>query len=271
MDIGKKLIPINQKNSIKEAVIRLFLAQDIIKPEDFKELIKTNFKSLFTEFNSINSFKLAFENTGGNIEHRQHEEKNMGFQFIGFDEEGSLKKVLQAHNGGHDKTLTSISFHLLKYERWKPFVNEFYQLIQSLNDFRSNIYINAFGLQYTDDFNWIGENIPLDKIFSKNSEIIPERFFKSDDNLLILVNNDKGYFDRIEIRVEPEPIILENNQKIPSIRIIHNITQPLDLISLDEFIGKGKYKSKLDKIHEQNKKLLKDILQPQVAELIGLK
>jgi len=106
MDIGKKLIPINQKNSIKEAVIRLFLAQDIIKPEDFKELIKTNFKSLFTEFNSINSFKLAFENTGGNIEHRQYEEKNTGFQFIGFDEEGSLKKVLQAHNGGHDKTLS---------------------------------------------------------------------------------------------------------------------------------------------------------------------
>jgi len=50
--------PISNEHFIKEVVISLFLANPIIKPERFQQLIETDFKDKFQKFEPLSQVEL---------------------------------------------------------------------------------------------------------------------------------------------------------------------------------------------------------------------
>jgi uncharacterized protein (TIGR04255 family) len=266
MNINELIQPINDKHSIKEAVISIFLANPIIKPERFKQLIESNFKDKFQKFETVNQVEFQLQNDGNNPPTlNQQLLPNVGFKFIAF-EKGESVKVLQGIN---EKSRNFISYHSLNYDRWNDFYKEYLDVLKSLSELHSDFFVTAFSLHYIDQFLWNGA-LPIDlaSIFNNEANYISKEFFASKLNNYSIVlekENKHGiYIDRIEIKVDH---VIK-----PMITISHNVTQPLkDIMSLNELLESTLFSEILNICHLHNKELLNDILTENVVELIKLK
>jgi len=84
--LATKVKPVNETHSIKEAVISLFLANQILKPERFNELIKTSLKEKFQLFEPIIQFQFEVKNPLATSATTPKPEvlNNIGFKFTSF-------------------------------------------------------------------------------------------------------------------------------------------------------------------------------------------
>jgi uncharacterized protein (TIGR04255 family) len=266
MNINDLIQPINDKHSIKEAVISVFLASPILKPERFKQLIETNFKDKFQKFEAVNQVEFQFQNDGTKPPTlNQQLLPNVGFKFIAF-EKGESVKVLQGIN---ERNRNFISYHSLNYDRWNEYYSEYLEVLKSLSELHPDFFVTAFSLHYIDQFLWKGtSNINLASIFNREANYISKEFFSSKLNNYSIVlekEHEQGiYIDRIEIKVD--------HDIKPMITISHNVTQPLmDIIALNELLESDLFPEILNKCHLHNKELLNDILTEEVVNLIKLK
>lgn len=265
MSIGDIIRPIRKEHSIKEAVITVFLSSPIIKPERFEELIKSEFKDYFQRFETVSSVELKLSNTKGSINAESFEQQNAGFKFSAFDE-GRLVNLLQGIN---EKGRYYLSFHTLTYSSWKMFFKQYQTYIEVLSKKHNEIFINAFALQYVDEFLWNDEikSDTLKLIFNEQSDYLHKDFFNNTKNLIRQItereDEDNRYLSRLEILTEPEIR--------PLINIKHIITQSLDEpVELQKVIPSDHFNDMINKAHDCNKKLLNDILSKDVKTLIGL-
>jgi uncharacterized protein (TIGR04255 family) len=271
-NLTDKVKPVNSNHSIKEAVIGLFLANPIVKPERFKELIENEFKDIFQQFEPIIQlqFELKAQNrtmSRLNIERKEMMD-NVGFKFTSF-EKGAQTKILQGQNDNANQR-TFISYHTLNYTRWEIFFNDFLKIITSISNFSNDIFLTAFSLHYVDEFLWLDNNsIDLNLVFNKEANSIPRDFFNASvKNYSIVTEREKGenkkYIDRLEIIV--------NNLIKPSITISNNITQTFtEVVSLKELLPTSEFKNTLDEAHQHNKDFLKNLLTEEVQDMIHIK
>lgn len=266
MAIKEFLTPIHEKHSIKEAVITLFLAAPIIKPERFESLIKSEFKDFFQKFENISQVQVNFRVQGKTgVEAGEHKIRdNAGFKFSGF-EGGKLVKALQGIN---DLQRQFISFHTLDYIRWANFYKDFSFTIKEVAKFHPNLFIQAFSLHYIDEFKWISEqNFIPEIIFNIDSPLLPKDVFSSrmvNYSFTTIKKNDPEYFDRIEIKIE--------KRDINYINISQNILQNLkDNVDLSELVTEKTLEEILTDAHNHNKATLTSVLNPEVCERINLK
>jgi uncharacterized protein (TIGR04255 family) len=265
MNISTHLKPIAGKNAIKEAVISIFLANPIIKPEKFKDLINSEFATKFQKFDAIASLNLNIKgNPEGHLEASAPDiQQNVGFRFMNFVQ-GDTSKVLQGKN---EINRSFLSFHSLQYNRWNDFLQDFFETLGSISKFQPGMFSVGMSLHYIDEFYWISEPpINISTIFKKDSDILPPDFFSSKiesfmiNRLKTVKNFD--YFDRIEIKIENEPR--------PTILVSHNVTQQLEPTDLADFLTNPKFREILQSAHEHNKSILNGLLQNDVCALIGL-
>ena len=123
MEVKDLIVPYNSNHSIKEAVIAIFLANRIIKPERFQKLIEHDFKDEFQQFDKIGKVAFRFQHETGqpaNITIPEKEE-DAGFNFISYDK-GEVNKILQARN---ENDRYFISFHDRKYVSWSDFYQSY--------------------------------------------------------------------------------------------------------------------------------------------------
>lgn len=257
----------NNKHSIKEAVISLFLATPIVKPQRFGQLINSSFSQTFHQFEPVNAIKLQFKNAEGKLTQLNHINDEVGFKFTKFVN-GHVSNILQGIN---EDQRTFISFHILDYSRWKGFVENFKSVIEGLSEGQSNMFVTAFSLHYIDEFIWDNSNepVPFQEIFNLNSSFLPREFFESVTNEYQLTSQRKvgefTYFDRLEIKVNPNPA---NS----IIYISHNITQRIDdSQELKDLIQSKLFFDMLQQAHDHNKDLLKSVLKESIQDYIGLK
>jgi len=266
MSLEMTISPINKDHSIKEAVISLFLASPIIKPERFQQLIENDFKDKFQEFENVNQLEFQFQNIVGSPPTlNQQVLPNAGFRFLAF-EKGINVKVLQGIN---EKARSFVSYHSLNYTRWKQFYEDYSNVISTISKFHPEFFVTAFSLHYIDQFLWLSEKeIDLDNIFNKDVNYIPNEFFNSSvNNYSIITEKDlDGYshIDRLEINIE---------RKVrPMITVSHNVTRPLnDVIQLKDLLVEDKFSKILNACHLHNKEVLFEILTPEVKDIINLK
>lgn len=267
MSLEQKIRPINGNHSIREAVISVFLANPIIKPSRFRELIEADLSGEFQHFENVGNLQLHVKQKDGIIESSVSEiEKDGGFRFSAFNK-GKISKVLQSNN---DSKRNFISYHRLDYVDWPEFYANYIKCISAVSNFQKDLFVTAFSLHYIDDFLWVDKEsrIDLSLIINKTSQAIPQNFYTSLSTNYILtteVSAETGgtIFDRLELNVD---------SKIkPSITISHNITRPLqDVISLAELRQSDEFRTELYSAHDRNKGLLKDILTQDVTKLIKL-
>jgi uncharacterized protein (TIGR04255 family) len=267
MNIGEKIKPIKEKNSIREAVISVLLANQILKPEKYKALIETDLKDTFQLFEPLSQVKLQFKNVEGKIGQPDPQiTDNAGFKFSSF-KNGNLVKALQGLN---EVGRTFISFHCLDYNSWDEFYKEYNSIINVIAKQQTEIFINACSLHYIDEFLWIDEKSKLDvNLFLKNkNEYLPETFYNSANTAYTLVtekvNGNIKYIDRIEVVV--------NSGIRPNLIISHNVTQPLkNIVELKELINDSTFNEIFSNAHIHNKEILGNLLTDEVQVLIGLK
>ncbi len=264
-ELKEVLKPVSGKHSIKEAVITLFLATPIIKPERFEVLIKEQFKETFQKFESFGQVQIQFKGKeGGKVETTAPvTQENVGFKFQRFED----GKTVVALQGINDLLRNFISYHSLNYSKWTSFRTDFKTVIGIISNFHPNLFVNAFSLHYIDEFIWDSKTeIETVKIFNEESTLLPKEFFGCRLNnyqFTTIKNNKFEYFDRLEIKVE------ETAKKI--ITISHNVIQNLnDNFALDELIKNADFEEMLDIAHTHNKKTLVNILTKEVCDLIDI-
>ncbi len=263
-----KLIPIQGEHSIKEAVISVFLASPLIKPERFEELINGDFKEKFQKFEPLSAVQLSFKGRGaGEIESEEPLiTRNIGFKFTSY-KGGKTSSVLQSRN---DIDRTFISYHSLNYSDWDIFLPEFCETMGILANQHLDLFVKAFSLHYVDEFTWNDneEPIPVKDIFNLQSTVLPKQFLESKNNYFILTTEKEKdtfkYYDRVEVTVGYKPL--------PQIVISHNVTRELsDFVGLKELIKGADFTKMLNLAHDHNKETLIDILNSEVCKLIKVK
>jgi|GEM_PF-2665929 hypothetical protein len=115
IDLLANLKPFAGSHSIKEAVIALFLASKIMKPNEYESLIadENQLGKDFQQFEVLNPTQIKFE--GPNVSILKGE--NAGFKFTGFDK-GKPEKILRGIN---EENRFFYSFHLFNYKNWNLF------------------------------------------------------------------------------------------------------------------------------------------------------
>ena len=265
--ILNQLIPARDQHSIKEAVISFFLANPIVKPEGFQNLINQQLND-FQKFNVLQ--KVGFQVSGVGSQKvigKEIPRKNIGFRFDKF-ENGQISAVLKGETQD-ELGRTYLSFHDLNYHRWNDFVNKFTKYINILSNYRNDLFTIAFSLHYIDEFYWKGNNsVPIKRIFNSESKFLPPIFFESQNSIYLITTqkevNGFVYYERLEIKVD-------ENRSEPLITVSHNITQPLnDVVMLVDFMKDENQLSMINRAHSHNKYTLKSIFTPEVCEKINL-
>ncbi len=269
MDLLQYLKPCNENHSIKEAVITVFLENEIAYPKGFQKLIQSHYKDVFQRFELINEVTIDSSN-----EHKITKKiEEIGFEFSSY-QEGKLKNILRGFNE-KDENRYRLSYHTLKYNRWTDFNEEFYTYMKFLPEIQQPLRVKSFGVYYIDDFFWENKKmrIPTETIFNVAHNMIPTYFVESNNAMLSLAKEHftniatNPYLERFDIQMSSISLSPDN----PSIRITHHVTQDLvDLVDLSTFLEQHEYKKMLQDAHNHNKNVMKGILTQEVLSMIQL-
>lgn len=267
--IENYLKPFSSKHSIREAVISVFLANPIIKPERFQKLIENGFfNDEFQAFETVGAVEIELkQGNTGMIEQTAQNMSNVGFKFIGFSQ-GKVSRILQ---GVNERGRTFISYHCFSYTRWNDFLDDYLRFIKILSTSQTEMFINAVSIHYIDQFRWVSQSpINLSKIFNNHTRYLSKALLETDGPTNFIFNNQSIvdsciHFDRLEIKVD------DKNSK--DISISHNVTKRLDDLKGLEALCNSEieyFKHILFELHKGNKILLDDILEKEVKKMINL-
>lgn len=262
-------IPIKLKkgreNSIKEAVISLFLSSPIIQPARFGEILNDqNIPGFFQSFERVDQVSFSVESVEGKLTNKENNINNIGFKLLKFDK-GQPEFVLQGINEGKRNFF---SFHDLNYSRWANFIENYSNLLKAIQRIQGEIFLAGISLQYVDEFIWVEEGkIDLSKIMEAK-DYLPQNFIKIKSGHLINTReiesqNDIRCFDRIEVLLSSDiakTVTISHNQNIHF----------KNLINLKEEDTRNSIINELQVLHNQNKAFLKDVLLGEVKTLIRL-
>lgn len=257
------LIPVSGKHSISRVIANVFIPQVFIKPQD----VFNNVKDLqwFVKYQKkglLNSATINIKNNSFDI---SREQEPKGFIFEEYDSKGLVENILKVDNIKDNQSI--ISFESRKYLDWKAFKIRLLRDITELS-VKNNFYIDAISLTYIDEFRWsdVENNIDVKSIFNIESELINQKFLVSKNGTLILIaqgKNEKNY--NFEEKTE-----VSFNNDVKRIILNHQYAIKLDDLKLfSEF--KDDFLNLYDIAHEENKKILKDLLTIECQSLINLK
>ncbi len=262
------LKPVSGPHSVREAVLSLFLAQPIFKPEKFQELVNQESTNNigYHEFRITKRAEVTFQPDKNGLDLFQNSDpQTVGFSCRSFLE-GATAFVLQ---GVNDIERSFFSFHTLKYERWVPFKDEFHRVMSKVFAIQNECHVLAVSLHYIDEFVWSdASELPLRKIFNEESAMLPIGFLESPNSNYVLntqkMREHNFYFDRIDITVD-------SSKSFPTITVSHNVIQELkEGIEMSRFLNEDKFLELVDQIHEYNKKTLGMLFTQEVQKLINL-
>jgi len=266
MDLQQKIKPINEKHSIKEAVLSVFIENQIIKPERFRGLLDKELKDDYQHFNVVSNLKFTIKQNNSGIVPASNSE-TIGFRFSAF-KNGKLDRIFQAIN---EENRNAISFHCLNYTRWADFFMEFKNLMRSLASFQPGYFVNAISLHYIDQFEWLDDSIAIDPalIFKKETDYLPAEFFRSSKTQFLIVT-EKDFINPFSPKVYDRIEIVVSANDRPIITISHNVTVPLsELIDLSS-IADSYNEELFANVHKRNKEFLRNILNLDICSMIKI-
>lgn len=258
------LKPISENHSISKAVASIFIPQSFLKPQDVFEKVKDSVG--FKEYAKKGMMKATTINIKDNSLGISNDQIK-GFIFEKYDDKGAIKNVFRLENIKENQSLIALEDR--KYIDWISFKSK---LDEDLDTFSKNndFYVEAISLNYKDEFIWTNKSkqIAVNDIFNADSELLNKKFLNSSNGTLVLVS--QGRNDAEELYEEKTEISFSND--IGRITVDHHFATRFGDIKLFKNLKKETNFSSLYEIaHQENKKILKDILSESVQELIKLK
>ena len=253
---------IKEGHSVKEAVVFFSVTPSIPNPKSYKKLVEEgeSLHGKFQRYEPVKNFTVNFNQQ--TAETAIESSQDSGFKFLSFTN-GELSFLIQGINQ-FDKGM--FTFNTLRYEHWDVFLNQVRENAKIIVSYHPDFLVKSFGLLYIDEFKAINPNeFKNSQIFNLKSEFVPRTI--SSSNLLDYNLNFRKE-DAGRQWAENLTVNIDNNKKI--ITIFNNVTfaivptsflQLVDSPDLGEFLGFA---------HNENKKLLKDLLNIEVCKMIGL-
>lgn len=258
------LIPFSNKHSISKVVANVIIPQNIIKPELLFGKIKTADCFKHYQRKNLNRLNTINIHTDGlTLEDKQI----TGFFFEEFDENGQSIGILKIENLGNK---AQINFENRNYTSWTDFKNRLFNEIKCLSQFY-DIFIEAITLTYVDEFGWKSEEkIDVKQVFNQNSKVLNEKFMTSFNGSLVLVSQSESTKETNVLFSEERTEVLFNNQ-VKRIAINHTFAFRFnDSLAYEIESNVSSLKSNFDIAHDNNKKVLKDILSDNALKIIHL-
>ncbi|WP_299325273.1 TIGR04255 family protein [uncultured Maribacter sp.] len=258
------LKPISENHAISKAVASVFIPQAFLKPQDIFE--KTKINKGFENYPKKGLMKATTININNNSLGITNEQIK-GFVFENYDDIGSINNIFKLENNKENQSI--ISLENRKYINWESFKNTLdsdLDAFSTTNDF----YVEAISLNYRDEFIWTNRNekIPVDVIFNIDSELLNKKFLASKNGTLVLISQGN---DLNGIPYEEKTEISFNND-IKRIIVDHQYASLFGDIKLfSDLKLNNKFSSLFDLAHQENKKILRDILTKDCQDLIKLK
>lgn len=264
------LKPISGNHSISKVSAKVFIPQEIIKPEDIFNSLKNEegFKK-YQKRSPVYSktINLNYDANQSTLLGKNENDKVKGFIFEEFNEEGRLANILRIENTHNNKSV--ITFESRIYEDW----DDFYPRLKGDLKIVSNcldVYIEAINLGYLDEFIWDSEErIDVQLIFNKDSELINKKFLNSENGSIILFSqgSDGDTNDNFEERTE-----ISFGNRIKRIVVNHqNAIRINELDLLSSHLNNSILDTKFKNSQNLNKTVLKSLFTQEVLDLINLK
>lgn len=255
---------IQEGHSIKEAVLSFTVTPQIQDPLSYKRLVEIGgaLSESYHKFEPVKTVEVKMDINPVSTQYKTITDS--GFKLIGF-RNGQATNIIQGLNQPHSGVFT---FNTVKYSRWHEFTPSVLNSAEKIAAFNPMYKALSFGLLFIDEFYFedVGNYIP-NELFNDKSKNLPQGIFDSaimDYNLVMRRNKEgKVYQENLSIKIFDEGI-----KKI--IRIIDNITFLIRPLNFIELLKNPILRSNLDFIHNENKSILIDILNPEVSSLIGL-
>lgn len=277
MSILDNLLPSQKNHSISRVVFSFFLAQKILQPEKFKDLLLGNVFNRFQKFQVTQEHGILFEQviTQGEttVSTNSIAPKTNGFIFQSFTQ-GEREYVLKLENRNSENpsnNLSVISVELYKYIDWNSFILDVKSFIIAISKFQANLFIKSFSLSYIDQFNYINtEPITMKDIFVEN------KFFPS------IINNtpDEWAYNFAGKYIYEETELVQhinaNFKRISDMNqlltLAHTTAKPAsnDIYEINEQNLNDIVLPYAERMHTLNKVFLKESLVQEVLDKIGI-
>lgn len=255
---------ISKKHSIGKVKASIFLPQSIIRPDELFQELKGEHNFIRYQKKTLKKSRtigIDFQNI--DFSKTSEEEKVDGFIFEEYNDEGLLINFLSLEN---DQNRSVLTFECRAYTGWKDFFSRFKEDIGFMSIFLK-MYVEILSLTYIDEFLWMHpSNVPVEKIFDINSDLINNKFLKSENGSIILLsqNTEQKSEERTEIAF---------SNRLKRVSINHQYVEKLNthnLSSVQELIANNIFDEKFNAAHDSNKIMLNNLLSQEVKQKIGL-
>lgn len=257
------LKPVSKEHSISKVIASVFVPQSFLKPQDVLERTKT-----LEGFSSYQK-KMELSSARVNIDNKSidfSENQIRGFIFENYDNKGEINHIFKLNNIRDNQSVLSLETR--KYTTWNSFKTQLKSDIETLST-ESSFYVSAISLTYVDEFIWTNKNTPIavEALFKKDSEFLNKKFLSSKNSTLILFS--QGEYEPHDYEEKTE---ISFNNDIKRITINHQYVIKLKEIQLFESLNNDNtFFDLFDIPHNENKKILMNILTNECQDLINLK
>lgn len=263
------LKPCRERHAVKEAVLTVFAKSPISDFQKFGELMQSGMSTYFKKFEVVNQaqFSISIDNKSAPNFNSTPLTEN-GFKFLDI-EDGKTVRVFQGLN---EDGRSYFSFHELNYTRWNNFRETFESCIKQLQKVKDNIEVSAYSLHVIDEFDWTDSSpIPYNEIFRLNNKLIPTLFTESETVDFLLSRNIPGSKESNSNGIERIQVLGQSTRSAVGSKLVisHNLTEVLnDAEDVFPLIQAPSFTSIVNKAHELNKAMIKDLLNEEVLGII---
>jgi uncharacterized protein (TIGR04255 family) len=256
-------------HAIKQASLSLFFGSEFTSFAEVRKLIGTELSDLFNQARDLNWMEVEVKGRTSQPEIVSSSAQvtgPVGFQAAQL-KDGVTTRILQVSN---EDERVSLSLHNLRYGRWADFLALFERILATLAPSLADSTIIGASLHYVDELEWThpDEPLPIAELYKPNEDYFPRLFFKSSLGEVTLTApqmvSDLLFFDRLHITSAA------NGR--PVVNISHNVVHQFEKSTRFSLLLEqpNRLSYVLQQAHEHNKNVLREILQPEVQEFIGL-
>ncbi|MGG5616999.1 hypothetical protein ACPDHD_11840 [Myroides odoratimimus] len=258
------LEPLRDKNSIDRVTTNFFIAQRFPKPDHLLDkLANSEYFRKYTKKTIKKSDNIDVRDNSVNI----NTDVVDGFYMEEFDSFGRLDNLFLLQV---EPNRTRITIENRHYSGWTDYIDMVYSdLFHFQKETKIDLYLQGIQLSYIDEFNWTNEktNIECKDVFRKDSDLLSKSFLKAHNGASISMSQHKKEDFINEQKVE---IVLNNDVRKIVINFIEAFQfNDLKIIENSEQM-RTPFKELLDKAHDNNKLILKEILTDSNLQKINL-
>ncbi len=255
---------ISDNHAIKEAVISFGIMPQIIDPSSYKELLDDGGKlsGLYHKFEPVKLQEVRI-NTGLNSTTIE-KIRDAGFKMISFHN-GKTSDIIQGLI--QNPRQSAFTFNTVNYRGWTKFRDSSLNSAKIIAEYKKLYKVKNLSLMFIDEFYFEEDKYDAKLLFNLDSKNLPRGIEDSvfvDYHFNLRRQHDgKDYLENVSVKVFDD-----NHRK--TIRIVGNITFPINLLPFENVLSSHELIQLLDYCYDENKKMLKDILSEDISKKINL-